>query len=63
MRIPVTTVEYHRDAAERFRLLANIEIFPDLRRQFRRRATQHEQWAADLHNKPSVEIRLPEKLG
>jgi hypothetical protein len=55
MRIPVVPAEYHRDAAERFRLLADIEIFPDLRRQFRRRAAQHEQWAVDLHENPPMD--------
>ena len=55
MRIPVIPAEYHRDAAERFRLLADIEIFPDLRRQFRRRSAQHEQWAMDRHENPPVD--------
>jgi hypothetical protein len=48
MRHQAQPPEYYHDAAERFRLLADIEPWPGLRRQFRRLAAQHEQWAADL---------------
>ena len=38
--------EYHRDAASRFRLLADIEPWPNLHRHFRQLAAQHEELAA-----------------
>ena len=37
----------HREAAARFRLLADIEPWPNLRRRFRRLAAQYDE-AADL---------------
>ena len=37
--------EYHRDAAARFRLLADIEPWPNLHRHFRQLAAQHEELA------------------
>jgi hypothetical protein len=36
----------HREAAARFRLLADIEPWPNLRRHFSRLAAQHEELAA-----------------
>jgi hypothetical protein len=43
----------HREAAARFRLLADIEPWPNLRQHFRRLAAQHEELAADQKSAPS----------
>ena len=40
--------EYHRDAAARFRLLADIEPFPNRRRQFKGLAAEHEELAVGV---------------
>lgn len=48
MQYRAGTPEYHRDAAERFRLLADIELLMVLRRNFRRLAAEHEELASCL---------------
>ena len=48
MRYRAGTPEYHRDAAERFRLLADIELLTGLRRNLRRLAAEHEELALGL---------------
>jgi hypothetical protein len=48
MQYRAGTPEYHRDAAERFRLLADIELLIVLRRDFRRLAAEHEELASGL---------------
>ena len=53
MRQRAHSPEYYRDAAERFRLLADIEPWPALRRHFRRNSAQYEQWAAELDVEPA----------
>jgi hypothetical protein len=42
----------HREAAARFRLLADIEPWPSLRQHFKRLAAQHEELAADQNCAP-----------
>jgi hypothetical protein len=39
----------HREAAARFRLLADIEPYPAFRKQFTRLADQHEEAARAAH--------------
>jgi hypothetical protein len=41
-------VEHHRDKAEHFRVLAELEQLPSLRRHLRRLAAQHDEMAAEL---------------
>ena len=50
--------EYHRDAASRFRLLADIEPWPHLYRHFRRLASLHEELAAGTET-PCVKEEEP----
>jgi hypothetical protein len=46
MQRQLSRSEYHRDAAARFHLLADIEPFPSRRQEFRGLAAQHEELAA-----------------
>ena len=45
--------EHYRDMAAHFRVLAELEPLPSLRRHLRRLAEQHEEMAADLEQQAS----------
>jgi hypothetical protein len=45
--------EHYRDMAAQFRVLAELEPLPSLRRHLRRLAEQHDEEAADLEQQAS----------
>jgi hypothetical protein len=49
----------HREAAVRFRLLADIEPFPNLRQHFRRLAAQHDEATGDLGSEGHPSLSSP----
>jgi hypothetical protein len=49
-------VDHYRDMAEHFRVLAELEPLPSLRRHLKRLAEQHDQMAAKLEEQASSPI-------
>lgn len=49
-------VDHYRDMAEHFRVLAELEPLPSLRRHLKRLAAQHDQMAAELEQQASQKI-------
>ena len=49
-------VDHYRDMAEHFRVLAELEPLPSLRRHLKRLAAQHGQRAAELEQPTSPPI-------
>jgi len=43
-------VDHYREMAEHFRVLAELEPLPSLRRHLRRLAEQHDEMASELEN-------------
>jgi hypothetical protein len=48
--------EHYRDMAAHFRVLAELEQLPSLRRHLRRLAAQHDEMAAELEQQASPKI-------
>ena len=46
--------EHYREMAEHFRVLAELETLPSLRRHLRRLAAEHDQMAAELEQQGST---------
>jgi hypothetical protein len=51
----------HREAAARFRLLADIEPLPNVRQHFRRLAAEHDEAAGDFGERKCSDPRLAPK--